>query len=227
MGTQDRVVERAFHAGFELAVDEGIGESRRGFGTGSIDNADQLDRGFRQRAGLVGAQDVHGPHIVNRGQPLHDDLLLRHPHRRARERDRDDHRQQFGRQPDRERHREQQRLKYRPMEVDVHDQNEQHHQYGKSHDQHAESADTDGEGGGRRFLRQAGREMAKRRPAAGSTDDNRRRAADHRGAGEHGVGGAGWIFRARRGIAGLLFRRIRLPGQQSLIDVEIAAFQQP
>ncbi len=48
---------------------------------------------------------VSGTEIVDRRQALHDHLLLRHAQGTARQRDRRDHRQQLGRQPDGERHR--------------------------------------------------------------------------------------------------------------------------
>ena len=220
-------VERAFHPALELAVDIGIGKCVRTLGTMAVDRPHQLDRGFGQRAGLVGAQHVHGAQVVDRGQALHDHLALRHLHRRPGQRDRNDHRQQFRRQPDGERDGEHQRLQHRPSEDDVHDENEQHHQHGEPHDQHAEAANADGERGGRRLLGQAGREMAERRSVSGSTDQDGRGAADDRGAGENGVGGAGRVFRAGRGIADLLLGRIGLARQQRLVDVEIPAFEQP
>ena len=227
MGGEDRLVERALHAAFELAVDVGIGEGALALGAAPVDRADQLDRGFGQRAGLVGAQHVHGAEIVDRGQALHDHLSLGQLHRRAGQRDRHDHRQQLGCQPDRERQREHQRFQHRPMEGDVHHQDEQHHQHGQAHDQHAEAANADRKGGGRRLFRQARREMAERRPAAGSADDNRRGAADHRGAGKYGVRRSGGVFRARGCVTGLLLGRVRLAGEESLVDEQVAAFKQP
>src|SRR5664280_2679044 len=53
---------------------------------------------LRQRACLVGAQDIHRAKILNRVQALHDDALLRHGDRALGEIDSDDHRQHFWRQ---------------------------------------------------------------------------------------------------------------------------------
>ena len=227
MGGEDRLVERALHAALEPAVDVGIGVGPLTVGTAPVDRADQLDRRFRQRAGLVGAQDVHGAEIVDRGEALHDHLSLGQLHRRPGERHRHDHRQQLGRQSDRERQREHQRLQHRPLERDVHHQDEQHHQHGQPHDQHAETANADREGGGRRLFRQARREMAERRPAAGSADDDGCGAADHGCAGKYGVRCSGRVFRAQGCVTGLLFGRIGLAGQESLVDEKVAAFEQP
>ena len=63
--------------------------------------------------------------------------------------------------------------------------------------------------------------------AAGSADDDRCGAADHRGAGKDGVRCAGGVFGARRRVAGLLLGRVRLAGQERLVDEQIAAFEQP
>ena len=51
-----------------------------------------------ERAGLVGAEHVHGAEVLDRVQPLDDHFLPRHADRAAGEADRDDHRQHFGRQ---------------------------------------------------------------------------------------------------------------------------------
>ena len=163
---------------------------------------------------------------MDRGEALHDHLSLGQLHRRPGKRDRHDHRQQLGCQPDGERQREHQRLQHRPMERDVHHQDEQHHQHGEAHDQHAEAANADRKGGGRRLFRKARREMAERRLAAGSADQNRCGAADHGGAGKDGVRRSGGVFGAQGCIAGLLLGRVGLARQQSLVDEEIAAFEQ-
>ena len=228
MGGQNRLVERALHAAFELAVDIGIGDRRARLSAPRPSIArTSLMRGFGQRAGLVGAQHVHGAEIVDGRKALHDHLSLGQLHRRPGKRDRHDHRQQLRRQPDGERQREHQRFQHRPMEGNVHDQDKQHHQHGEAHDQHAETANADRKSGGRRLFRQARREMAERRLAAGPADENRRRAADHRGAGKDGVRRSGGVFGARRGVAGLLLCRVRLAREERLVDEQIAAFEQP
>ena len=112
------------------------------------------------------------------------------------------------------------------MERDVHHQDEKHHQHGEAHDQHAEMANADRKGGGRRLFRKARREMAKQRLAAGSADDNSCGAADHGGAGKDGVRRSRRVFGAQGCIAGLLLGRIRLASEKSLVDEKIAAFEQ-
>ncbi len=192
-----------------------------------VDRADQLDRGFRQRAGLIGAQNVHGAEIVDCGEALHDHLSLGQLHRRTGKCHRHDHRQQLGGQPDSERQCEHQRLQHWPLERDVHHQDEQHHQHGQPHDQHAETANADRKGGGRRLFRQARREMAERRLAAGSANDNGCSAADHGCAGKYGVRRSGRVFCAQGCVTGVLFGRVGLACEESLVDEKVAAFEQP
>ena len=103
---EPRVRRREFgHALVIIAVDAGM--------------TDQRDARLGQRAGLVGAQDVHLAEIVDRRQPLHHHLCRRHALCAARERYGHDHRQQFGRQAHRQRHREQEGLERRPTEREV------------------------------------------------------------------------------------------------------------
>jgi hypothetical protein len=55
MGAKYCFVERTLHADIESAIDRRIRTSCRALHTMSVDHAEELDRGFRQRPGLVGA----------------------------------------------------------------------------------------------------------------------------------------------------------------------------
>ena len=65
---------------------------------------------LRQRAGLVRAEHVHGAEVLDRVQPLDDDLLARHRDGAAREVGGDDHRQHLRREADGDRDSEEERL---------------------------------------------------------------------------------------------------------------------
>ena len=142
----------------------------------------------RQRAGLVDAQHVHGAEIVDRRQPLHDDLALRHAQRAARQRHRHHHRQQFGRQADRERDREQEGLHRGPVRDQMRQQHEQHEKHRQPQDQKAEPPHALLESGRRRIGGQRRGDRAEAGAAAGLHDQHRAAAADGTGAGEQGVG---------------------------------------
>ena len=64
----------------------------------------------RERAGLVGAQHIHGAEVLDRVEALDDDLLPGHGQRALGQADRDDHRQHLRRQPHGDRQREEEGL---------------------------------------------------------------------------------------------------------------------
>ena len=84
-----------------------------------IDMSGQLDLRLGERAGLVGAQDVHGAKVVDRGQALHDHAARCQPPRPMGQRHRDDHRQQLGRETDGKGQREQSDSSNGPMEREL------------------------------------------------------------------------------------------------------------
>jgi hypothetical protein len=98
----DRGVERVAQAGLEIAVEPCQLQRSLAIGAGKCNVPRQLNLGFGQGTGLVGTQNVHASEIANRGEALDDDMRLRHAQCAARERHRDDHWQQFGREPNRE-----------------------------------------------------------------------------------------------------------------------------
>jgi len=173
-----------------------------------------------QRAGLVGAQHVHAAEVLDRRQPPHDDLLLRQSSRTHRQRHRDHHRQQLGRETHCQCDREQEGGRPRPAEQQVGQQHQQRQQQRQPHDQRAEAAHAQVEGRGRRLARQCAGQRTDRGARAGALDHGTRAARQHRRAHEHRVGGgvdAGLGRRLR-----VLFRRERFASQHRLLHEAVA-----
>ena len=72
---QDRDVEQVLEAGLVEAVQIGVFEDAVGIAAPDIEVALEDDPVLRQRAGLVRAQHVHGPEVLDRIEALDDDLL--------------------------------------------------------------------------------------------------------------------------------------------------------
>ena len=81
---EDGFVERAAQAALEPAVEVGQLEHTRALLPERIDMALHADMRLGQRAGLVGAEDVHRAEVLDRALALDDDLLLRQAQRAAR-----------------------------------------------------------------------------------------------------------------------------------------------
>ena len=75
---QDGPVEQVLQAGLEVAVEVGSREDLLVFLARDVAVLLQHDAVRGQRAGLVGAEDVHGAEVLDRVEPLDDDLLARH-----------------------------------------------------------------------------------------------------------------------------------------------------
>ena len=182
-----------------------------------------------KRAGLVGAQHVHGTEVLDRVQPLHDHPLARHRDRALGEVRGHDHRQHFGRQPDGDREGEQQRFepisfaeavdeKYRGDEH----KDEADHQPGEPVDAFLETGLDSLPGDDVGELPEIG-------AAAGVDDHPGRVAAHHVAAHEADVRQVERVFAVTRPDQGgrILFDRHRLAGERGLIDEKVLGRQQP
>ena len=107
---QDRAVEDVFQAGLKMADQIGVAQHLLVFVFEHVAIDFQDDVIQRERARLVGAQHVHRPKVLNRVQPLDDDLFPGHAEGALRKADRHDHRQHFRRQAHRHRQREEERF---------------------------------------------------------------------------------------------------------------------
>jgi len=139
----------------------------------------QADLGFGQRAGLVRAQYIHAAEVVDRAEPLDDDMRAGHAQGAARERDRDNHRQQFGCEPDREGDGKWKARKPGPVEQQIDQQHEQHQDLGEPDDQQPEPAGALIERGGRRRPPQRAANLAKLGCQAGAANQQPGRAVHH------------------------------------------------
>ena len=92
---QHRDIEQVLQAGLVMAVEVGEFEHALAVVAVNVEVEFEDDAILRQRAGLVGAQDVHRAEILDGVQALDDHPLVRHRHRALGEVDGDDHRQHF------------------------------------------------------------------------------------------------------------------------------------
>ena len=189
--------------------------------------AHQPDLRLRERAGLVGAERVHGAEVVDRRQPLGNDAEASKPQRTACQRDGDDHRQQLGREAHCEREREHDRLEPGPLEEHVGRQHEQHEEEGHAQDQEPEPAHPDLESIRWPAVGKLGGEGADARLFPRPARDRGSGAADDGSSHEDEIGFLVGLRDLAGKIAGMLLGRVRLSRQQRLIDEEVARGDQP
>jgi len=229
-------VQQVLQPGLVMAVEEGEVQHLVGVLAVGVGVARQRDLVLRQRAGLVGAQDVHRAEVLDRVQALDDDLLARQQHRALGQRAGDDHRQHLGRQADGHRQCEQEGLQPVVLGEAVDDEDDRHHHSGKADQQPADAVDTGLEGVGRAVAGCVGgggmrRQRAEEAAAAGRHHQRGGRARDDIGAHEHQVG---LIERARAcrctggGSWGALHELLdwhRLTGHRRLRNEQVAGAQ--
>ena len=187
-GRENRFVQRALEPGLERGVELRHLHHRAAVLPAEVHFPDELDAGFGQRSRLVAAKDVHRAEIVDGRLTLDDHLLARQADRAMGERDRHDHRQEFGRQSDGERQREQEGFEQRPMEQDVDQDHEQDEKDRGPDDHHPELLDAHGEGGRRRRLLERAGDRAELGLAPGRQDQRFCGSAHHRASHEHKIG---------------------------------------
>ena len=132
-----------------------------------------------ERAGLVAAQNIDAAEVLHRLEMLDDHFLSRHVHGALAQRDRRDHRQELGRQSNRERDGEKQRLEKVVMKDDAHQQNKEHQQNGRLHDQETKLSCASFELGFRRLGGKASGDVAEGGVLARGHDQGCSRAADY------------------------------------------------
>ena len=176
-----------------------------------------------QRAGFVGAENIHRAEVLNGVQVLNNDFLLRQFHRPARQRGGDNHRQHFRRQAYRDRERKQRRFPPVAFGIAVNDQHDRRHDQHKADQQHTDAADA--------FLKRillafllahAASQLTKPGLAARCNDNRLRRSAHHVGA--HKAQRVAFQRIALLRVAGCrhFFYRQRFARERSLRDKQIA-----
>ncbi len=130
---QDGLVEGAPQSGLEVAVD--VGERQHLVVGGAVWThiLNQRDVVLGERSGLVRAQDIHAPVVLDGLEPFYDHPFLAHVHRPLGQIDGEDHGQEFRRQADREGDREQEGIEDAAVVQHVDDENEDHQGNGHSH----------------------------------------------------------------------------------------------
>ncbi len=93
---QNRAVEQVFQAGLEVADQVSVQKHVIRFTAGYVAMPHQDDAILRECPRLVGAQHVHPSEVLNRVQPLDDDLLTAHGERAVRQTYGNNHGQHLG-----------------------------------------------------------------------------------------------------------------------------------
>ena len=174
-----------------------------------------------QGAGLVGAQDIHRPEVLDRVEALDDHPLTRHRDGALGQIDGHDHRQHLGCQPDRDGERKHQRLQPVALGHSIDDKDARHHDRHEADHQPGKAGDALVEAGLRALPYQHPGELAEIGPGAGLDNDSGSRAAQHIAAHEADIRQVG-----RRAAAALNRRRRfldrhRLPGKRCLVQEQI------
>ena len=138
---QHRDVEQVLQARLVVAVEVGVFEHALAVLAPDVEVALEDDPVLGQRAGLVGAQHVHGAEVLDRVQALDDHLLARHRERALGEVHGHDHRQHLRRQADRDGEREQQRLEPVALGEPVDQEHRRHHDQHEADHQPGEAVD--------------------------------------------------------------------------------------
>ena len=172
-------IEQVLQAGLIMAVEISVFEDPGRFLPVQIEVMLQDDLVLGQRAGLVGAQDIHRAEVLDRVEALDDDPLARHRDGALGQIDGHDHRQHLGCQPDRDGEREHQRLQPVALGQAVDDEDARHHDRHEADHQPGKAGDPLVEAGRRALPYQHPGELAEIGPGAGLNDDSggRRRSA--------------------------------------------------
>ena len=99
----DRGIERIFDAGLECRIEKGKPADFIRWPIPRVQGTVENDGALGQRAGLVGAQNIHAAEVLDRFQPADDDAASAHGPGAGGQGHADDRRQQLRRQADRER----------------------------------------------------------------------------------------------------------------------------
>ena len=201
-----------------MAVQIGVLQDAVGFFAADVEVSLENDPVLGQRAGLVGAQDVHRAEILDGVETLDHDLGARHGGGALRQVDRHDHRQHFRREAHGDRHREQQGLKPIVLGQSI-DQKDQRSHHGDEPDhQPGEAVDASVECGGARAPGDLIGELTEKCLRAGAHDNAGGVAADDVGAHETNIRQVERVGQMLNTGVGIFLGRHRLPGQRRLID---------
>ena len=218
---EDRPVEQVPQPGLVIAVHVRIPEHVVAFAVRDVHVLFEDDAVLGERAGFVRAEDVDGAEVLDRVEPLDDDLLFRHGHRAFGQVHRHDHRQHFRGEADGDREAEEKR--YHPVAFrDPDDEkNDAHHDDHEADHQPREPGDPAVEA---RLHAPAGEffgERSELRANPGIHDDAARGTAQHVAPLEAGVGKLDDPTAGNLRGVGAFFHRHRFAGQRRLAHEKI------
>src|SRR4030095_7954231 len=124
---ENRAVEHILKSGLEMAVEKRQLHYSLIIIWGDIAVLLEDNTVHRERARLVSAKDIHRAQVLDRIEPLDDDLLARHQHGALGEADADYHRKHFRREADRDGQREQECFAPVMLAEAVDEKNQGHH----------------------------------------------------------------------------------------------------
>ena len=127
MMLENGAIENVLQSRLEVAVEVGELQYAEARLPNDITVPFKEDAVHRQRAGLVGAENVHRAEVLDGVQPLDDHLLVRHQEGAFGETDTYDHREHFRREPHRNRQREQERFAPVMLAEAIDEEDQRHH----------------------------------------------------------------------------------------------------
>ena len=218
---EDCDIEQVLEAGLVETVQIGIFEDAVGILALEVEVALKDNAVLCERTGLIRAQYVHCPEVLDRVEAFDNDLFLRHCHGALGQIDRHDHRQHLGREPHRHGDREQQRLEPIALGKAVDHEHKRGHHHDETNHQPGKPGDALIEAREHALLSDRACHLTKSRSAAGEHDNAAADAADDRAAHEADVGEIERRLRSADVGSCDLLERHRLAGECRLVDEEV------
>ena len=175
---EHRPIEEVLEARLVVAVQVGQFEDAQIGPARQIQVLLEHDLVLRQRAGLVGAEDVHRPQVLDRVQPLDDHLVPRHRDRATRQVGRDDHREHFRREAHGDGDRKEEGLFPVALDEPVQQEDDRDHDQHEPDQHPGHAVDALVEAGQGALIHDALRQRSELRARTGEEHQRRRRAAD-------------------------------------------------
>ena len=184
---QDGHVEQVLEARLKVTNQVAVQQHLLGFPAGHVAMPLEDDAILGQRAGFVGAQNIHPAEVLNGVEALDDHLPAAHGERTLGETDGDDHGQHFGGEAHSHRHRKEKGAFPIVLGEPVDEEYQGHHHRHEPDHEPCEAAKTPVEAGRRLGLRDRAGHTAKIGVDTRSNDDRGRGAALDAGSHEAGV----------------------------------------
>src|ERR1019366_6161087 len=204
---EDRFVEQVLQPGMVEAVEVAILQDLVTGITVHVEMLFEDDLALGERAGLVGAQDIHRAEVLDGVEAFHDDFLAGHGQGALGQVDGHDHGQHLGGQPDGYGHGKQEGFHPVVLAQPVDEEHRRNHHGDEADHQPGELVDAQVEAGQLALPDDAGGQRAKVGPVPGVDDNGGRGAALHVGAQEADVGKFQRILNGGRRLGGFLLHR--------------------